>query len=57
VQRLQLELERIDRDIRRARGEGRGTVSELAERRALLKGEFDRAYALALDGGEGEAAG
>jgi DNA primase len=56
VQRLQLELARVERDIRRARGEGRGEVSELAGRRTELKEEFDRAYAAALEGA-GEATG
>jgi DNA primase len=49
VQRLQLELARVERDIRRARGEGRGEVNELAGRRSELKREFDRAYAAALE--------
>lgn len=48
VQRLQLELALIDRQIQAARG-GQGTeVSELARRRAQVKREFDGAYERAL---------
>jgi DNA primase len=49
VQRLQLELARIDREILGARGVADRSVSELAERRARLKHEFDRATTLALE--------
>jgi DNA primase len=44
VQRLQLELARVDRQIQRARGQESGDVSDLAHRRAEVKLEFDRAY-------------
>jgi hypothetical protein len=49
VQRLQLELARVERQIQRARGPGGGDVRELAERRAELKREFDGAYGQALE--------
>jgi DNA primase len=49
VQRLQLELARVDRQIARARGQERGDVSELAHRRAEVKREFDRAYGRVLE--------
>jgi hypothetical protein len=49
VQRLQLELARVDRHIQRARGEERGAVQELALRRAEVKREFDRAYGRVLE--------
>ncbi|HTU77122.1 MAG TPA: DNA primase [Solirubrobacteraceae bacterium] len=49
VQRLQLELARIDRQIQRARAGERGEVSELAGQRAQVKREFDRAYGLVLE--------
>jgi DNA primase len=49
VQRLQLELARIDRQIQRARGEQGGAVSELAGQRAEVKREFDRAYGRVLE--------
>ena len=49
VQRLQLELARLDRDLQRTRGKGEGDVTELAQRRAEVKREFDRAYAHVLD--------
>ena len=49
VQRLQLELARLDREIRSARGAELGLVSGLAERRAQLKDQFDRATTLALE--------
>ncbi|HLH14997.1 MAG TPA: DNA primase, partial [Solirubrobacteraceae bacterium] len=48
VQRLQLELARVDRQIQRARAKESGDISELAGRRAQVKREFDRAYGLAL---------
>ena len=49
VQRLQLELARLDREILSARAAEHGLVSELAERRAQLKDQFDRATTLALE--------
>ncbi|HEY7952965.1 MAG TPA: DNA primase [Solirubrobacteraceae bacterium] len=48
VQRLQLELARVDRQIQAARVQGAGDVSDLARRRGDVKREFDRAYELAL---------
>jgi DNA primase len=49
VQRLQLELARVDRKIQRARGQESGDVSELAQHRAEVKRQFDRAYELVLE--------
>jgi DNA primase len=49
VQRLQLELARVDRHIQQARGHERGAVRELALRRAEVKREFDRAYGQVLE--------
>jgi DNA primase len=49
VQRLQLELARVDRRIQRARGQESGDISELAQRRAEVKREFDRAYGRVLE--------
>jgi DNA primase len=49
VQRLQLELARVDRRIQRARGEQSGDVSELAHSRGEVKREFDRAQERALE--------
>ena len=49
VQRLQLELASLDRQIMRARGQESGDVSALAERRAAVRGEFDRAYERVLE--------
>jgi DNA primase len=49
VQRLQLELARLDRELQRARGKGGGDVTELAQRRGEVKLEFDRAYAHVLE--------
>jgi DNA primase len=49
VQRLQLELARIDRQIQRARGQEGGDVGALAAQRAELKREFDTAYGQALE--------
>jgi DNA primase len=49
VQRLQLELARIDRQIQRARAGQQGEVSELAGRRAEVKREFDRAQERVLE--------
>lgn len=55
VQRLQLELASIERQIHAARAQGTGEVSELARRRAEVKQRFDRAQerALAETGVEG----
>jgi DNA primase len=49
VQRLQLELARVDRRIQQARGMESGDVSELATRRGEVKREFDRAQERALE--------
>jgi DNA primase len=49
VQRLQLELARVDRSIQRARGQESGDISELAQRRAEVKRDFDRAYGRVLE--------
>jgi DNA primase len=49
VQRMQLELAYLDRQIQRARGQGGGEVSELARERARIKSEFDHAQAEVLD--------
>jgi DNA primase len=49
VQRLQLELARVDRQIQRTRGQAGGDVVQLAESRAELKREFDTAYGQALE--------
>jgi DNA primase len=49
VQRLQLELARVDRRIQQARGLQSGDVSELATRRGEVKREFDRAQERALE--------
>ncbi len=49
VQRLQLELARVDRQIQQARGRERGDVSGLAGHRAEVKREFDRAYGRVLE--------
>jgi DNA primase len=49
VQRLQLELARLDRELQGARGQGAGDVSELAQRRGELKRAFDQAYSQVLD--------
>lgn len=48
VQRHQLELARIDRQIQAARAEGRGDVRDLAIRRAEVKRDFDHAQERAL---------
>lgn len=54
VQRLQLELARLDRQIQRARGGEGIDVSALATRRSEIKREFDTAYAQVLqETGEG----
>ena len=49
VQRMQLELACLDRQIQRARGQGGGEVSELARERARIKSEFDHAQAEVLE--------
>jgi hypothetical protein len=49
VQRLQLELARLERGIQSARGQEDRDVSAMAQRRKTLKAEFDRAYALVLE--------
>ncbi|HEY3830549.1 MAG TPA: DNA primase [Solirubrobacteraceae bacterium] len=49
VQRMQLELARLDRRIRGASAEGSGEVSELAHRRAEVKRAFEQAYERALE--------
>ncbi|MCW3020618.1 MAG: primase [Solirubrobacterales bacterium] len=49
VQRLQLELARVDRQIQRARGQDAGDISALAQRKAAVKREFDRAYGQVLE--------
>ena len=56
VQRLQLELARVEREIQRARGRQSGDVSGLAQRRAEVKRAFDKANERVLDeAGDGEA--
>jgi DNA primase len=49
VQRLQLELAGIDRQIQRARARQSGEVNELAGRRAEVKRDFDRANERVLE--------
>jgi hypothetical protein len=49
AQRLQLELARVEREIAQARGRQSGEVSELAQRKAIVKRDFDRAYARVLE--------
>jgi DNA primase len=49
VQRLQLELARMDRQIQSTRGGEGGEVSELARRRTEVKRDFERALAGALE--------
>jgi DNA primase len=49
VQRLQLELARVDRQIQQARGRDGADVSAIAKRRAEIKREFDRAYGGVLE--------
>jgi DNA primase len=49
VQRQQLELARIDRQIQTARVQGAGDVSDLARRRTAVKQAFDRAQERALE--------
>jgi DNA primase len=52
VQRLQLELARMDRHIHGIRASDVGEVSELAQRRTEVRLEFERAYARVLEGKE-----
>lgn len=49
AQRLQLELARLDRDIRRARASRESDVSTLAARRGEVKREFDAVYMRVLE--------
>jgi DNA primase len=49
VQRLQLEMARMDRRIHQARGQRDGDVSDLAKRRAEVKRDFDRANERVLE--------
>jgi len=49
VQRLQLELARLERGIQRARGQEGTDVTGLAQEKAAVKVEFDRAYARVLE--------
>jgi DNA primase len=49
VQRLQLELARVEREIQRARGSGGGEVTRLAQRKAEIKHEFDQANERVLE--------
>ncbi|HEY4452430.1 MAG TPA: DNA primase [Solirubrobacteraceae bacterium] len=49
VQRLQLELARVDRQIQRARGRESGDISDLAHRREEVKRAFDRANERVLE--------
>jgi hypothetical protein len=49
VQRLQLELARLERGIQRARGQEGADVSAMAQEKAKLKVEFDRAYSRVLE--------
>ncbi len=49
VQRLQLELARVERSIAHARATQGSDVNTLAERRQQVKEEFDRVYSRALE--------
>jgi DNA primase len=49
VQRLQLELSRMERQIQRTRADQRGEVSDLAHRRSELRRQFEHAYARVLE--------
>jgi DNA primase len=49
VQRLQLELARVERQIQRARGQDGGDISALAQQKAEVKRNFDRAYGQVLE--------
>jgi DNA primase len=48
VQRMQLDLARLDRRILTARAQGSGEVNDLAHRRAEVKRAFEQAYERAL---------
>lgn len=48
VQRLQLELARLERGIQRSRGSEGADIAAMAKERARLKLQFDRAYAQVL---------
>jgi len=50
VQRLQLELAGVEREIQRARGSGGGEITRLARRKAEIKHEFDEANERVLEG-------
>ncbi len=49
VQRLQLELAGVEREIQRARGSGDGETTQLARRKAEIKLEFDQANERVLE--------
>jgi DNA primase len=49
VQRLQLELARVERQIQRARGQDGGDISALAQHKAEVKRNFDRVYGQVLE--------
>ena len=49
VQRLQLELAGVEREIQRARASGGGEVTALAQRKAEIKHEFDQANERVLE--------
>jgi DNA primase len=49
VQRLQLELARVDRQIQQARGQDGGDINALARHKAHVKRDFDRAYGQVLE--------
>ena len=49
VQRLQLELARLERGIQQARGQQDTDVSRLAHEKAAKQVEFDRAYSHVLE--------
>ncbi len=49
VQRLQLELAGVEREIQRARGRGDGETTSLARRKAEIKHEFDQANERVLE--------
>jgi DNA primase len=51
LERLQLELARLEREMAGARSSGRGDVAKLATRRAQLKVSMDRAVERAMEGG------
>jgi hypothetical protein len=49
VQRLQLELARLERGIQQARGQEGADINGLAKEKAAKKIEFDRAYSRVLE--------